>query len=167
MKATIKKEILQRLTARISTGLTFIEFNYLNDNSTPDPAWIRNIYILLSFYTELVLKAIYVCEKKHPSREGLNKILIKQSHKLDKIASDIGQGALAKYGILEVTTLKTREYRIKTDVGTFYVKDFVDIRYDFIIPKVRKLKGDEHKMFETQINALHRINAFLKGPAWN
>lgn len=167
MKASIKKGILQRLTIRVSTGLSFIEFNYLANHPTPDAAWIRNIYILLSFYTELLLKAIYVYEKQYSSRVELNKILTSQRHNLERIAKDIGPTTLLKYGITEVKTLRTREYRITTDVGTFYVKDFVDIRYDFLTPRVRKLKGSEHKMFETQIKTLNRINAFLKGPAWN
>ena len=42
-----KKEIAQRLTTRVSTGLMFVEFEYLDRHSTPDAAWIRNIYILL------------------------------------------------------------------------------------------------------------------------
>ena len=167
MKALIKKGILQRLTARVSAGLSFIEFNYLANHSTPDAAWIRNIYILLSFYTELLLKAIYVYEKQYSSRVKLDKTLTNQRHNLERIAKDIGPTVLAKYGITEVKTLRTHEYRIVTDIGTFYVKDFVDIRYDFLVPRVRKLKGSEHAMFETQIRALNRINAFLKGPAWN
>ena len=55
-----KKEILQRLVARISTGLSFVEMDYLPRDEHPDAAWIRNIYILISFYTELLLKAIYI-----------------------------------------------------------------------------------------------------------
>ena len=63
MDESEKKKIGQRLTTRVSTGLSFVEFNYLNHHSTPDVAWIRNIYILLSFYSELLLKAIFVIKK--------------------------------------------------------------------------------------------------------
>jgi len=60
MSESEKKEIAERLSARVSTGLYFIEFNYLDEHSTPDAAWIRNIYILLSFYTELLLTEIFM-----------------------------------------------------------------------------------------------------------
>lgn len=145
----------------------FVQHVYLSRYKTPDSAWIRNIYILLSFYTELLFKAIYVYEKKHGNKEELNKIFKeKQRHNLEKIAADIGTAVLERYGVYEVKKMRTHEYRIKTDVGIFWVKDFVDIRYDFIDGRVRKLKGSEHEMFERQIIAINRIASFLNGPAW-
>ena len=166
MRGRTKQMILRRLVTRIRTGTMFIELNYLNIHPTPDAAWIRNIYILLSFYTELLLKAIYVYEKNYSSRKELKQILTNQRHNLEKIAAEIGIEILEKYGIFEVKKMRTHEYRIKTDVGNFYVKDFVDIRYDFLTARVRKLKGNEHKMFHIQITAINRITSFLNGPAW-
>lgn len=166
MRPRTKQAILRRLVTRIRTGTSFIEFVYLDRYKTPDTAWIRNIYILLSFYTELLLKAIYVYEKKHGSKKDLDVVFRKQSHNLERIANDIGETVLLKYGIFEVKRMRTNEYRIKTDVGNFYVKDFIDIRYDFVDGRVRKLTGREHDMFKTQIVAINRIASFLNGPAW-
>ena len=41
-----KKEVLKRLTSRVSAGLLFVELDYLPRHENPDAAWIRNIYIL-------------------------------------------------------------------------------------------------------------------------
>ena len=167
MRSRTQQAILRRLTTRIRTGTLFIQLVYLDHHQKPDIAWIRNIYILLSFYTELLLKAIYVYEKKHGSKKELDTIFKKEHrHNLERIALDIGSGVLAKYGIYEVKRMRTAEYKIKSDVGTFRVKDFIDIRYDFIEGKIRKLRGDEHEMFKTQILLINRANAFLNGPAW-
>ena len=162
MMTKVNKGILQRLTARISTGLFFIESNCFKPNSTPDAAWIRNIYILLSFYTELLLKAVYVYEKNVSSRNQLDKLLRGHSHNLASIASDMGPNVLKKYQIFDIKIFKKHQYRIKTDMGTFDVKDFRDIRYDFLVSRIRKLKGNEHAMFEIQIAVLNRINSSLK-----
>lgn len=167
MKPSTQKAILRRITSRIKNGTTFIKIVYLDRYNKPDAAWIRNIYILLSFYTELLLKAIYVYEKKHGSKKELEHVFRDEHrHNLERIASGIGSLTLEKYGIYEVKRMRTHEYRIKTDVGTFRVKEFIDIRYDFIDGRVRKLRGNEHKMFETQIVAINRINSFLMGSAW-
>lgn len=168
MRSKTQQAILRRLVVRVRTGSAFIQNVYLDHYKNPDPAWIRNIYILLSFYTELLFKAIYVYEKKHGNKAELDKVFgQKYRHDLEKIAGDIGPLTLAKYGIKEVKRLRTKEYRIKSDVGTYYVKDFIDIRYDFIDGKVRKLKGNEHELFETQLLSINRIAAFLNGPAWS
>lgn len=146
----------------------FVEFVYLKHYKTPDSAWIRNIYILLSFYTELILKAIYVYEKKHKNKKQLEKIFkFQHKHDLENIAKDIGQTTLEKYGIKEVKRMRSRAFRFKTDIGTYDVMDFVDIRYDFIEGKIRKIKGDEHEMFDRQIRSINHIATFLNGPAWN
>lgn len=166
MRPRTQQAILRRLVTRVRTGTTFIESVYLDRYKTPDGAWIRNIYILLSFYTELIFKAIYVYEKKHGSKKELDAVFRKQSHDLEKVAKDIGADILLRYGIYEVKRMRTHEYQIKTDIGTFRVKDFVDIRYDFIDGRVRKLTGSEHDMFKIQITAINRIASFLNGPAW-
>lgn len=167
MRARTQQAILRRLVIRVRTGTMFIDFVYLERYKKPDAAWIRNIYILLSFYTELLLKAIYVYERKHGSKKELNKIFKeKHRHDLEKIANDIGPTILKKYGIFEVKRMRTNEYKFTTDVGVFRVKDFIDIRYDFIDGKLWKLSGTEHDMFKIQITALNRIASFLSGPAF-
>ncbi len=167
MRKRAKQLILRRIVARIYAGTTFITNVYLDHHSHPDTAWIRNIYILLSFYTELLLKAIYIYEKEYSKRQDLEKVLITQGHNLERIGKELGPDILKKYNIYNIKKFRRHQYKVVTDVGTFYVKDFVDIRYDFLTPRVRKLKGNEHEMFRIQIAFINRIVAFLNGPAWS
>lgn len=158
-----KKEVLQRLVTRVSTGLLFIEFDYLPRHENPDAAWIRNIYILISFYTELLLKAVYVINNDFKSLDDLDIQLRKLGHNLEKIASGFNRD---NFGITSIR-LKKDEYCIETDLGNFCAKDFNDIRYDFIDGKMRILNGDEHKLFKEQIEIMLKINGKLKPLAWN
>lgn len=160
-----KKKIAQRLTTRVSTGLMFIEFNYLNTHSTPDAAWIRNIYILLSFYTELLLKAIFVIKENFTNLSDLDKRLRKMSHNLETVSKQIGESVLLEFNIKNIKFVN-HEYLIETDDGNFYVKDFNDIRYDFLDGRVRTLNGDEHEMFKKQIEIMLKINGKLKPLVW-
>ena len=155
------------MTSRISSGLLFVELNYLENNPTPDVAWIRNIYILLSFYTELLLKALYAYKKDYSSISELDDTFRKQGHNLEKIAQELGVEVLDYYGIKSIQKNTEGEYLIETDLGGFFVADFIDIRYDFMDERVRILNGNEHEMFRKQIKFLHRINGFLTGPAWS
>lgn len=160
-----KKKITERLSARVSTGLMFIEFNYLDKHSAPDSAWIRNIYILLSFYTELLLKQILVINRNFESINELDIKLRKLGHDLVEIGNEIGKDELLRLGIKKIGLVK-KEYYIETESGNFYVKDFKDIRYDFLDDNVRILKGDEHLMFDRQIKIMIKINNVLKASAW-
>ncbi len=160
-----KKKIAQRLTARVSTGLMFIEFNYLNIHSTPDAAWIRNIYILLSFYTELLLKAIFVIKENFTNLKDLDKKLKKMGHNLETVGKQISKSVLLEFNIKNIKFVN-HEYLIETDDGNFYVKDFNDIRYDFLDGRVRTLNGDEHEMFKKQIEIMLKINGKLKPLVW-
>ena len=161
----IKKKIAQRLTTRVSTGLMFIEFNYLNSHPTPDSAWIRNIYILLSFYTELLLKAIIVITGNFNDSNAVDSLLRKLGHNLEDIGKYLGPSLLSDFGIKEIRSVG-HEYVITTPEGTFNVMDFQDIRYDFLDDRVRVIKGDEHDMFKRQIEIMYRINRQLKPLAW-
>ena len=160
-----KKKIGQGLTSRVSAGLSFIEFNYLNNHSTPDPAWIRNIYILLSFYTELLLKAIFVAKKQFIDVNNLDNKLRKIGHDFVAAGQQIGNSELLEFGIKKISFIN-HEYLVETNDGDFYVKDFNDIRYDFIDGRVRTLNGDEHEKFKKQIEIMLKINGKLKPLVW-
>ena len=160
-----KKEIAQRLTTRVSTGLMFVEFEYLDRHSTPDAAWIRNIYILLSFYSELLLKAIFVIKKDFVNTADLDTRLKKMGHNLVTASKQIGKEELLTFGIKDIR-FKNHEYIVETADGDFYVKDFNDIRYDFLDGRVRTLNGDEHEMFKKQIEIMLKINGKLKPIVW-
>lgn len=155
-----KKEIAQRLSARVSTGMSFVE-EYLYQHERPDLAWIRNIYLLLSFYTELLLKAIYVAKRTFASKEEIEQKLIRMGHNLENIGKEIGSADLQQFGIKSIKR-STPDYFVETKEGNFRVEDFIDIRYDFIEGKVRNIPSDEHEMFKTQIRALDKANTILK-----
>lgn len=165
MSETEKRKIAQRLYVRIETGLHFIEFEYLDRHKSPDLAWIRNIYILLSFYTELLLKLIIVLIKDFSDTDDLDKTLRKFGHNLECLANEIGINELSTLGIRSVI-YKNANYTFKMVGGTFSVEDFTDIRYDFIDGKVRTIYGDEHNMFRVQIACLRSVIAILKPKIW-
>lgn len=160
-----KKRIGQALTTRVSTGLMFIEFNYLNSHPKPDAAWIRNIYILLSYYTELLLKAVYVAKKQFKDIGELDNCLKKIGHDFVAVGREIGESELKEFGITSIN-FQNHEYVIKTGDGEFYVSDFNDIRYDFIDGRVQVLNGDEHEKFKEQIEIMLKINGKLKPLVW-
>jgi hypothetical protein len=159
-----KKKIAQRLSARVSTGLSFVE-DYLYEHERPDAAWIRNIYILLSFYTELLLKAIYVAKGTFANKDEVEQKLIRMGHNLESIGKQVGSTDLQLFGIKSIKCT-TPDYFIETNDGNFRVEDFIDIRYDFIEGKVRNIPADEHEMFKRQIEALDKANTILKPLVW-
>ena len=160
-----KKAVAQRLSARVSTGLMFIEFICLENIPRPDPAYIRNIYLLLSFYTELLLKGIYVMHGQFIDKEQLEESLKKLGHDFAKMGEHIASQTLQAFGVKEIQYLGP-DYLIRTDVGDFRVEDFTDIRYDFIEGKVRSIPASEHEMFKQQITIMNDINKKLKQLAW-
>lgn len=160
MKEEEKKKILQRLLMRVQTGLFFIKTDYLARHKKTDVLWIRNIYILLSFYTELFLKMIYVFSNDFDSLADMDTKLRGLRHDLGKIGCELKKG-VDNFGINNIS-LKDNEYCIETEYGTFYVKDFIDIRYDFLDDSVRILNGDEHNMFNNQIEIMLKISKKLQ-----
>ena len=163
MNESERKEVLQRLVTRVSTGFLFVELDYLPRHETPDAAWIRNIYILISFYTELLLKAIYIVNNDFKDIDDLDSQLKKLGHNLEKIAAGYKK---ENFGITSIR-LNKHEYCVETDIGSFRVNDFNDIRYDFLDGRVRTLNGDEHELFKKQIEIMLKINDKLKPLAWN
>ncbi len=160
-----KKEILQRLVTRVSTGLFFVGLDYLPRHKTPDSAWIRSIYILISFHTELLLKAIYIVNNKFQDLEDLDNRLRKFGHNLEKIGDEITKEGSSSFGIKSIR-LKGHEYSVETDGGGFLVQNFNDIRYDFIDGRIRTLNGIEHELFKQQIEIMISITNKLKPFAW-
>lgn len=160
-----KRKIGQRLTARVSTGLNFVESDYLHNHTKPDPASIRNPYILLSFYSKLLLKTIVVATEDFKDKRELDIVLRKLGHNLEKIGTRLGTEKLNAFGIKGINT-EGHEYLVETDDGNFRVMDFDDIRYDFVDGRVRTLRGSEHHMFSRQIFIMHKINGQLKKIVW-
>ncbi|MHB1330369.1 MAG: hypothetical protein ACYCY6_00095 [Minisyncoccota bacterium] len=160
-----RRVIGQRLSTRVETGLHFVEFEYLNRHLNPDLAWIRNIYILMSFYTELLLKGIFVMKGNFSNKTKLEKRLRDMSHNLEKIGHEIGKDVLKEFGIINIKK-NNPDYLIETVDGNYKVEDFIDIRYDFLEGKIRTIYGNEHEMFRVQINSMRSSNQKLKDIVW-
>jgi len=160
-----RKKIGQRITTRVEAALHYIELEYLAHHQIPDAAWIRNFYILFSFYTELLLKAIFVMKGNFIDKKDLENKLIRMGHDMRNIGSAIGAAELKNLGIKAILR-NNSNYLVETDYGNFHVEDFTDIRYDFIEGKVRTLYGNEHELFQEQIDIMRKINDQLKQLVW-
>jgi hypothetical protein len=156
-----KKAIGQRVHTRVENGLLFVETEYLDRHQVPDLAWIRNIYILMSFYTELLLKGIFVMRHDHSDITALNQKLKTMGHDLEEIGKGIGTIVLKEFGIKNITKDKST-YLIETTEGDYEVIDFIDIRYDFLTGKIRTICGDEHEKFRIQIKSMRESLEKLK-----
>ena len=92
--------------------------------------------------------------------------LKKQQHNLKAISDQLGKKSLLSLGIKSVKVVG-KEYLVEADEGTFRVMDFIDIRYDFLGSRVRILRGNEHVMFNKQIEIMLRVNRPLADYAWS
>ena len=111
------------------------------------------------------MKAIFIIEKQFADINDLDNRLRQIGHNLEIAGCEIGKDTLLKFGIKDIKFIN-KEYFIETNDGDFYVKDFNDIRYDFLEVKVRSLNGDEHQMFKRQIDVMLKINGELKPLVW-
>lgn len=160
-----KSKIVQCMLARIATGFQFIEDNYLTPQRSarnPDSGRLRNVYILFSFYFEILLKSALVLFQSFVSKNEINTKLTKLRHKIDAIGAELGDVSLKTIGIKSIS-LQKGEYLIKTtDDKKIYVKDFNDIRYDFIECKVRKVPANEDIIIKESLNAAFEILKKIK-----
>jgi hypothetical protein len=164
MDSIEKMKVIQRLTSRVSSGLYFVQFEYLDRHDTPDLAWIRSIYILLSFHAELLLKALYIFGRDFSDMNDVDQKLRVLGHDLVKIGNEITKGTTS-FGIRSIYR-KGDQYFIDSDFGVYSINDFSDIRYDFIEGKVRELTGHEHEDFREQIRIMLMINKSIMDIAW-
>ena len=162
MDDEVKKKIAYRMTCRVSTGFDFINEKYIvpwHNAGVSDPAWPRNVYILFSYYFELLLKSEIVLSKSFTDKIELDSILKSLGHNIKKICDEINN--LDDIGIKDVS-YQNSEYIIATVDKTIYVKDFNDIRYDFIEGKVRQHGEKEDSMIEESLKAADEILKKIK-----
>jgi len=148
------KKIAFRVIARVETGFSFIEDNYLipqRKNSGPDTAWLRSVYILFSFHFELLLKSALILFCSFSSKKELERKLLKVGHNLNVIIKELGDEGAAYIGIKSVS-VANGEYEVIALNGKILVKDFIDIRYDFIEGRVRDIYSDEDLIISQSIN---------------
>ena len=148
-------KIAFRITSRVSTGFDFIE-NYLVENPKTDPAYLRSIYILLSFYFELLLKARLVLIIKATTKNDLETALRKVSHDIVEIGKHLGDEELSQIGITEISE-KDKEYQVDTLSGVARIKNFADIRYDFIENRIRIVSSTEHLILKKSVEVGYEI----------
>lgn len=162
MDIMLQKQIAERMLARVSTGFAFIEDKYVfpqRNASGPDLAWVRNVYILFSFYFELLLKSEIVLSKSFNDILELDFKLKKLGHNIKAICDEIDN--IDDIGIKDVS-FQNGEYKIATFDKIIYVKDFNDIRYDFIEGKVRNLTSNEDLIIKESLNGAYEILKKIK-----
>jgi|GEM_PF-3651254 len=156
-----KKKIVTDIIARVSTGFAFIEHKYIfpqRNAGGPDLAWIRSIYILFSYHFEILLKSAFILTQSFTNEEELNIELKKLGHNIEAIAKKLENTNLD----IKNVSLKDGEYIIVTSKKTIYVKDFNDIRYDFVGGKLRKLPANEDSIIKDSLEGADEILKKIK-----
>lgn len=159
-----RKQIAFRMITRVETGLMFIRDKFVyeprrTNAGGPDAAWIRNAYILFSFYFELLLKTELVLTKSFADIIELDTKLRKLGHHIGDMCHAIDN--LEDIGIKDFS-FENGEYKISTFDKTIYIKDFVDIRYDFVEGKIRNLPMNENSIIEESLDGADEIVKKIK-----
>lgn len=151
-----KYDIAFRITSRAFTGLSFVE-DYLTGSLSTDPAYLRSLYILLSYSTELILKSRVVMMGNFLNKNEVNNALRDLLHNIEKIGEKIGNVELQKLGINAITKNRDGYILTTTDNNGIYIEDFADIRYDFIEGKIRTVDNQEHTRIMGYVEQLFSI----------
>lgn len=151
-----KYKIAFRLTTGASSGMMFIQHHFYMDPNT-DLTSIRSVYILLSYYVELLLKSRVVMLGNFENKNEINSKLINLSHDLIKISKELKVEELLDLGIKNITKNGTRYIIKTTNNSAIFIEDFVDIRYDYIYGKHRVISHNEHKNILRYIDDLFVI----------
>ncbi len=151
-------DIYEKLIVAVESDTYFLE-NYLERYPETDMAGVglRSSFLLVSFYWEFILKALYAKTMHFNEENELIKKLIELNHKLDVIAKDIKKEYLEEVGIRNV--LKNNDgYDIRlVDRRIITVKDFTAIRYDFLDGKIREITKKENKEMLSAIEDMRII----------
>lgn len=159
-----KKRVVNNIIARVATGFAFINDKYLvqqRNAGGPDAAWLRCVYILFSFHFEILLKSAFILAQSFDDKNELDNKLKKIGHNIKIIGRKIGGANLKDFGI-EKISLKNGEYIIKTYDKIIYVKDFNDIRYDFIEGKIRNITANEDLIIKDSLDGAYNILEKIK-----
>jgi len=151
-----KYDIAFRMTVRAFAGLSFVE-DYLTGSPSTDPAYLRSLYILLSYSAELILKSRVVMMGNFLNKNKIDNALRDLLHNIEKIGKEIGNVELLKLGINAITKNGDRYILTTTDNNKIYIEDFADIRYDFIEGKIRTVDNQEHERIMGYVEQLFSI----------
>lgn len=168
-----RREIAFRMMARANGSLSFVE-DYLERHPESDFAFLRSLYLLLSYSFELILKSRAVALLDVVSRKELDCSLKMLGHDVKKVALALGVMEMKGLGIefverkkegcldLECPRRTHDYYRIKLDGDEIRLEDFDDVRYDFMCKRTRLINGDEHKKILENINSIYGIYQKVK-----
>jgi len=156
-----KKQLLINMISRVESGFLFIKSKYLipqlkKDEISPDILWLRSIYILFSFYFEILLKSMLIPTQKFEDVASINQQFKKLGHNIQAIGNKLGKKTLTELEIKKIS-LKKDEYIITTSEKTIYVKDFTDIRYDFIKNKIKNITKNEDYIIQQSMEGAEQI----------
>lgn len=168
-----KRKIAYRMTSIASTSLDFVN-DYLAKNPKTDPAYLRSLFILISYSFELILKSrIVVLHKK--DYQNLNNKLKSLGHDFAKISNSLGLAELRNIDINKIESKtagcnnptepneKYKYYKITTTNNKeIIIEDFIDIRYGCMKGGIRIVKNSEHKKIIHYIENLNNINQKAK-----
>lgn len=159
-----REQIALNMITRVETGFMFIRDKFVceprrTNAGGPDIAWVRNAYILFSFYFELLLKTELVLTKSFADITELDTKLRKLGHHIRDICHAIDN--LEDIGIKDLS-FENGEYKISTFDKIIYIKDFVDIRYDFVERKIRNPPMNENSIIEESLDGADEIVKKIK-----
>jgi hypothetical protein len=152
------KEVFDRIISQVEFGFLFFIDDYLYRDSAIDVAGIRCLQLLISYHVELLLKAIYVFRKSFVDEKEVEKELISLGHNMENIGNKLGNQELSNIGIKNIKKGISGGYVIETTEGRkIYVEDFIDIRYDFIIGRIRRIFLEDDNEIREDIKVIKEI----------
>lgn len=154
-----KNIIAFRMISRVESGFSFID-DHIHRHST-DMAWVRSLYILFSFHLELLIKSYFVLIGTFSNPDDLDEKLRKVGHNFLNVSNYISKEELAEIGITNISK-KDAEYLITFEGSGIKVKDFIDIRYDFIEGKVRDLPSNENETIKMFLGLSQKLKQNIK-----
>lgn len=140
-----KRKIAFRMTTRAFASMDFVD-DYLSSHlNATDSAYLRSLYILLSFAFELILKSRVVVTHDSDCQKCLERKLKNLGHDFIKICQVLGNKELNNVGIKNIES-KTASYnnpREPKEEYSYYsvdtvddkkisIENFNDIRYNFM-----------------------------------
>lgn len=169
MDANIKN-IMTSLSARANQSRKFVAQYLENYKHTQDEAFIRYVYILLSYSFELALKTKIAKVKNYSNKNELYKHLSGLGHNLENIAKELSEAELNSIGISSVNLITAscndqndissqyRYYKITTtNDDIINIEEFTDIRYGCLSGGMRHIREEEHKKLLSEVNMLKDI----------
>jgi hypothetical protein len=159
-----KKLLIERITGRAYGGLVFMRrcLEVIHTKGT-DAAFSRQIYILLSYNFELILKSAIILFRKEKNKDDLIKGL--NYHDLEKLSKEISVNNLNSVDIKTIKKINNNfiSYEIETIRGDkINIQDIIDVRYDFEKDALRDIDPEESEKIKKEIEIMEEIIKKIK-----